>query len=164
MKTAARKSRFDSLQQEAYLSLWRTYDRLKSLEDELFAEFDLSAQQYNALRLLELIHPATMPTSALGNKLISRAPDMTRLLDRLEERGLVHRERRSENRRVVEVGISAAGLKLLAELATPVRDCHNRQLGHLAEKDLQQLVKLLQSVRFPHEQDDSAWHKEKSSQ
>lgn len=164
MKTAARKSRFDSLQQEAYLSLWRTYDRLKSLEDELFAEFDLSAQQYNALRLLELIHHETMPTSALGNKLISRAPDMTRLLDRLEERGLVHRERRAENRRVVEVGITAAGLKLLNELATPVRECHNRQLGHLPEKDLQQLVKLLQAVRFPHEQDDSVWHKEKLPQ
>src|SRR5262249_39740112 len=100
---AVRKSRFDTLQQEAYLSLWRTYDRLKSLEDAMFAEFDLSAQQYNSLRLLEAVHPATMPTSALGNKLISRAPDMTRLLDRLEERGLVRRERRSDNRRVVEV-------------------------------------------------------------
>ena len=85
MKAAIRKTRFDSLQQEAYLSLWRTYDRLKSLEDELFAEFDLSAQQYNSLRLLEAVQPGTMPTSALGNKLISRAPDMTRLLDRLED-------------------------------------------------------------------------------
>ena len=100
------------------MSLWRTYDRLKSLEDELFAEFDLSAQQYNSLRLLEAVHPATMPTSALGNRLISRAlDDMTRLLDRLEERQLVHRERRSDNRRVVEVGITANGLRLLEQLA-----------------------------------------------
>ena len=161
--TAARKSRFDSLQQEAYLSLWRTYDRLKSLEDELFAEFDLSAQQYNALRLLEAIHPGTMPTSALGNKLISRAPDMTRLLDRLEIRELIHRERRSENRRVVEVGITAAGLRLLTDLAASVRECHNRQLGHLPEKDLKQLVKLLHAVRFPHEDENSVWRREKSS-
>lgn len=160
MKAAARKSRFDSLQQEAYLSLWRTYDRLKSLEDEMFVEFDLSAQQYNSLRLLEAVHPGTMPTSALGNKLISRAPDMTRLLDRLEERDLVHRERRSENRRVVEVGITPAGLQLLEALATAVRDCHHRQLGHLPEKDLKQLVELLQAVRFPHEEVGSVWRQE----
>lgn len=157
MKTTARKSRFDSLQQEAYLSLWRTYDRLKSLEDELFAEFDLSAQQYNSLRLLRAVHPGTMPTSALGNRLISRAPDMTRLLDRLEERQLVHRERRSDNRRVVEVGITASGLQLLEKLAPAVRDCHNRQLGHVSEKDLKQLLELLDLVRFPHEQDDGHW-------
>jgi DNA-binding MarR family transcriptional regulator len=160
MKSAPARSRFDSLQQEAYLSLWRTYDRLKSLEDDLFAEFDLSAQQYNALRLLEAVHPGTMPTSALGNKLISRAPDMTRLLDRLEERDLVHRERRSENRRVVEVGVTRTGLQLLEKLAVQVRDCHRRQLGHLSEKDLKQLVDLLHSVRVPHEEVGSVWRRE----
>lgn len=159
VKTTARKSRFDSLQQEAYLSLWRTYDRLKSIEDELFTEFDLSAQQYNSLRLLQSVHPATMPTSALGNKLISRAPDMTRLLDRLEERGLVHRERRSENRRVVEIGITPAGNQLLEKMAAKVRDCHHRQLGHLSEKELKQFVELLSVVRSPHEDVDSVWRR-----
>jgi DNA-binding MarR family transcriptional regulator len=163
VKVTARKSRFDSLQQEAYLSLWRTYDRLKSLEDEMFAEFDLSAQQYNSLRLLEAVHPGTMPTSALGNKLISRAPDMTRLLDRLEERELVHRERRSENRRVVEVGITPSGLKLLRQLASAVQECHHRQLGHLSEKEIKQLLELLHSIRVPHEEDGSIWGREKDS-
>ena len=163
MKTTARKPRFDSLQQEAYLSLWRTYDRLKSLEDELFAEFDLSAQQYNSLRLLEAVHPGTMPTSALGNRLISRAPDMTRLLDRLEERQLVHRERRSDNRRVVEIGITAAGLQLLEQLMPTVRECHNKQLGHLSEKELKQLLELLHAVRLPHEDEDSLWRLGKSN-
>ena len=61
-----RGGKFDSLEQEAYLSLWRTYDRLKTLEDELFGRYDLSAQQYNALRLLRSAHPNTMPTLALG--------------------------------------------------------------------------------------------------
>ncbi len=161
MTVTATKSRFDSLQQEAYLSLWRTYDRLKSLEDDLFVEFDLSAQQYNALRLLEAVHPGTMPTSALGNKLISRAPDMTRLLDRLEERTLVHRERRTDNRRVVEVGIAQSGRQLLEQLAVSVRDCHSRQLGHLSENELKQLVELLYSVRFPHEVEGSIWRQQK---
>lgn len=155
----ARAARFDSLQQEAYLSLWRTYDRLKAIEDELFSKFDLSAQQYNALRLLQAAHPGTMPTLTLGARLISRAPDMTRMLDRLEERGLVHRERRPENRRVVEVGISPAGLQLLNELSPSVQDCHQRQLGHVASRDLKQLVDLLQAVRRPHEDPDQSWPK-----
>lgn len=159
MKAAASKSRFDTLQQEAYLSLWRTYDRLKSVEDEMFAQFELSAQQYNSLRLLEAVHPSTMPTSALGNKLISRAPDMTRLLDRLEERGLVHRERRSDNRRVVEVGITSEGLQLLGEMSNAVRECHQRQLGHLSEKDLKRLLDLLHGARFPHEEETSSWRR-----
>lgn len=154
-----RAPRFDSLYQQAYLSLWRTYDRLKALEDEMFAQFDLSAQQYNALRLLEAANPGTVPTLTLGTRLISRAPDMTRMLDRLEERGLVHRERRPENRRVVEVGITPAGLKLLAQLSDAVQDCHKRQLGHLPARDLKQLVELLQSVRQPHEEVGSSWRK-----
>lgn len=154
-----RAPKFDSLHQEVYLNLWRTYDRLKAIEDELFSQFDLSAQQYNALRLLQAAHPVTMPTLTLGARLISRAPDMTRMLDRLEERGLVCRERRPENRRVVEIGITPAGLKLLDDLSGAVQDCHKRQLGHLSAKDLKQLVELLQSVRRPHEEDGSLWRK-----
>ena len=160
---AARKPRFDSLYQEAYLNLWRTYDRLKVVEDELFVQFDLSAQQYNALRLLEAAHPGTMPTLALGTKLISRAPDMTRMLDRLEQRKLVHRERKIENRRVVEVGISPAGLELLDELSTLVREGNKRQLGHLTARDLKQLIELLQAARNPHEVQGSRWHRKDKS-
>ena len=154
----ARQTRFDSLQQEAYLNLWRTYDRLKVVEDELFAQFDLSAQQYNALRLLETVHPDSMPTLALGQRLISRAPDMTRMLDRLEERSLVRRERRPENRRVVEVAIAPAGRQLLEELSLQVRDGHKRQLGHLTAQKLKQLIELLQLARNPHEEVGSRWH------
>lgn len=157
--TSVRQARFDSLHQEAYLNLWRTYDRLKAIEDELFSIHDLSAQQYNALRLLAAAQPGTMRTLTLGTRLISRAPDMTRMLDRLEDRGLVHRERRPENRRVVEVGITDAGLKLLKDLADAVRDCHQKQLGHMSAKSLKQLVDLLESVRHPHEDVDSLWRK-----
>lgn len=160
MASGATSSRFDSLQQEVYLSLWRTYDRLKSLEDDLFSRFDLSAQQYNTLRLLEAVHPTTISTSALGNKLISRAPDMTRLLDRLEERSLVQRERRSDNRRVVEVGITEAGIQLLQQLSESVRECHSRQVGHLTENELNQILDLLHKVRFPHEIEGSIWRRD----
>src|SRR6516164_11104664 len=116
--------RFDSLEQEAFLSLWRIYDRLRALEDELFGRHDLTAQQYNALRLLRARHPDKVPTLALAARLVSRAPDITRLLDRLEESGLVERARLPDNRRVVYVGITRAGLSLLARLSLEVRACH----------------------------------------
>lgn len=154
--TDSKIQRFDSLEQETFLNLWRTYDRLKAFEERLFSQFDLSAQQYNALRLLRAASPETIPTLALGGKLISRAPDMTRLLDRLDERGLVRRERRSGNRRVVEVGITDAGLRLLDGLSDEVRKCHQKQLGHLKPEQLHQLIALLQDAREPHEDTSAA--------
>lgn len=156
--TAEKKTkRFDSLEQEAYLNLWRTYDRLRALEDELFDQFELTSQQYNALRLLEARHPATLPTLAVAARLISRAPDITRMLDKLEARGWIERIRKPENRRVVEVAISAAGLELLARIAGPLRACHRRQLGHLNEAQLQRLIELLRKARSPHEEPAGPW-------
>ena len=149
--------RFDSLEQEAFLSLWRTYDRLRALEEELFSRFDLTPQQYNALRLLRGEHPNPIRTLDLAARLVSRAPDITRLLDKLAERGLIERDRPADNRRVVRIGITEAGLALLRDLRAPLRACHARQLGHLSEKQLHDLIDLLGAVRAPHEDDSSSW-------
>lgn len=149
--------RFDSPEQEAFLGLWRTYDRLRALEDELFSGYGLTSQQYNALRLLRGEHPEKVATLDLGTRLVSRAPDITRLLDKLEQRGLVTRDRPVENRRVVHVGITEAGLALLDELAEPLRECHARQLGHLSRKELNGLIALLRAARLPHEDASSSW-------
>jgi DNA-binding MarR family transcriptional regulator len=149
--------RFDSLEQEVFLNLWRTYDRLRALEDELFGRYELTPQQYNVLRLLRAERPDTVPTLALANRLVSRAPDITRMLDKLEERGLVTRERRADNRRVVRVGITERGLALLGQIAGPLRACHARQLGHLPPTDLEQLGALLRAARAPHEDQASTW-------
>ena len=153
----AKSRRFDSPEQEAYLNLWRTYDRLRALEDELFGRHDLTAQQYNALRLLRGRHPDKLPTLALAARLVSRAPDITRLLDRLEERGLVERARPPENRRVVEVGLTESGLALLAALDAEVRACNAAMLGHLSRADLRTLTDLLHKARRPHEPPDGDW-------
>jgi DNA-binding MarR family transcriptional regulator len=155
---AVRPRRFDSPEQEVYLNLWRTYDRLRALEDELFARHGLTAQQYNALRLLKAAHPSKVPTLHIASRLISRAPDITRLLDRLAERGLVERERPAANRRVVMVGITEAGKRLLAEIGPEVRDCHTRQLGHLDAGEMRTLVELLKKARGPHEVPEGNWH------
>ena len=134
--------RFDSLEQEVFLNLWRTYDRLRALEDELFGRYELTPQQYNLLRLLRAQHPQTIPTLTLGERLVSRAPDITRMLDKLERRGLIVRQRPRDNRRVVKVGIANAGLALLREIAEPLRECHAQQLGHLSAAELKRLVAL----------------------
>src|SRR2546430_13074695 len=98
--------RFDSPEQEAFLSLWRTYDRLRALEDELFARYDLTPQQYNALRLLAAAQPGKLRTLDLAGRLVSRAADITRLLDKLEQRGLIDRHRPADNRRIVFIRLT----------------------------------------------------------
>ncbi|MBI1915120.1 MAG: MarR family transcriptional regulator [Planctomycetes bacterium] len=160
----SREQRFDSLEQEAFLNLWRTYDRMRAIEQDLFGRYDLTPQQYNALRLLRAARqrlggkwPGRLATLDLASRLVSRAPDITRLLDPLERRGLVERDRPAHNRRVVCVGITEAGLDLLRELGEQVRACHARQFGHLSEKELRDLIVLLRAARRPHEEPDSAW-------
>ena len=96
--------------------------------------------------------PWTLPADS-----ISRAPDITRLLDKLERRGFIDRDRPAANRRIVCVGITETGLALLRELRQPLRDCHERQLGHLSRKELDGLNVLLRSARLPHEDASSDW-------
>jgi len=159
MSTPPRRglAKFDSLPQEVFLGIWRTYDRLKSFEDELFATVDLTAQQYNVLRLLANVHPAAVATLDLAGRLVSRAPDITRMLDKLEQRGFIRRIRPPEDRRVVQVALEPPGLKLIDELQAPLRQCHERQLGHLSRTELKQLAGLLRTARSVHELEDSNW-------
>lgn len=149
---------FDSLEQEAYLQLWRTYDRLRELDERVFARHGLSAQQYNALRVLRAAAPRPLATSALGSRLVSRAPDMTRMLDKLEEQGLVRRRRSDENRRLVEVWITRTGAAVVDGLAAAVRQCGRDQLGHLDDKSLRAFIDLLKRARDPHDREVAdAW-------
>jgi DNA-binding MarR family transcriptional regulator len=155
--TPPRQRKFDSPAQEAFLNLWRTYDQLRVHEDTLFSRYELTAQQYNALRVLRGEQPTPVATLALAERLVTHAPDITRLLDKLEQRGLIQRARDAANRRIVQVSITPAGLELLAKLDEPVRQCHQQQLGHLSPEQLQTLVELLHLARAPHESADSSW-------
>lgn len=155
--TKRSRRRFDSPQQEAFLALWRTYDRLRAHEDELFARFELTPQQYNALRLLRAEHPSPLPTLVLAERLVSRAPDITRLLDKLEERKLIERVRPPENRRSVLVSLAEPGFALIEEIAGPLKACHAKQLGHMSAAELRLLIDLLHAARAPHEPEDSIW-------
>ncbi len=153
-----KKAGFDSLHQKVYLSLWRTYDRLRAMEDALFGEWNLTAQQYNVLRLLEARYPEPIPTLQLSAKLISRAPDITRMLDKLESQHWIRRERSLEDRRAVLVALTDKGMDLVKKLAEPVKRMHEAQLGHLSGEEMRSLVALLQAARGPHEPDGSDWN------
>jgi len=142
---------FDSLEQEAYLQLWRTYDRLREIDERVFQRHAITAQQYNALRILKSVRPGALSTSALGARLVSRAADMTRLLDRLEAQGFVSRKRCAENRRVVYASITAGGVAVVNKLATDVKRLGKAQLGHLDRRTLRTLIDMLQQAREPHE-------------
>lgn len=156
MTTASIK--FDSATQETYLNLWRSYDRLRAIEDQLFSRWDLTAQQYNVLRLLESSTEQAVPTLSLASRLVSRAPDITRMIDRLEKRGWIRRERSENDRRTVMVSITTVGRELLASIAEPLSECHQEQLGHMTEQELETLTGLLCKARRPHESAESRWN------
>lgn len=151
------KLRFDSLRQELYLNLWRTYDRLRELEDALFSRYELNSLQYNVLRLLKAAQPSAVATLAIAERLVSRAPDITRLLDRMVQQGLIQRVRSEEDRRQVLARITPVGLDLLHTIAEPLRQCHQQQLGHLTDSEAEQLILMLQAARLPHEVLGSVW-------
>jgi DNA-binding MarR family transcriptional regulator len=148
---------FDSTEQRVFLHLWRAYDLLKAVEDECLATFEVTAQQYNVLRILKSVAPDGLPTMQLGQRMISRGPDMTRMLDRLEARALIKRERQQANRRVVEAWITAAGSKLLDRMQQQILAMHHKQVGHLSQSQQQQLIRLLRIVRQPHEDASCNW-------
>lgn len=138
---------FTSREQEAYLSVLRTADALEASVEARLKAFGLTGTQYNTLRILRGAGAEGLPCSEVGERMITRDPDITRLLDRLQRRGLVERTRGKRDRRVVYGKITAAGLKLLHELDEPI-ERHNREmLRHVGQGKLSQLIDLLELVR-----------------
>src|ERR1700704_3192580 len=138
---------FSSREQEAYLSLLRTADALESQVEDKLKEFGLTGTQYSALRILRGAGREGIPFSEIGERMITRDPDVTRLLDRLEKRDLVERTRSKQDRRVVCGKITAAGLKLLREMDAPLEKHGREVLRHVGQEKLKELIDLLELVR-----------------
>ena len=138
---------FATIEQEVFVNAQRTADWLMRDLEEVLKDIHLSPTQYNVLRILRSAGTGGMACHEIGQRMITRDPDMTRLLDRLEDRELISRSRERLDRRVIRVRISTDGLKLLKELDDPVRTMHRRQLSHLGEKRLRLLVRLLEMAR-----------------
>ena len=135
-----------SREEAAFLDLLRTTDLLSRGPAQLLKAEDLSSTQYNVLRILRGA-VSGLTCSEIANRMITRDPDITRLLDRLERRSLISRCRETKDRRAVLVRITAEGTALLARLDEPVQEVHRKQLGHLGQKRLRELSELLAACR-----------------
>ena len=130
----------------AYLELLRSTDMLSRPLALVLKPEDLSSTQYNVLRILRGA-PDGLPCGEIGSRMITRDPDITRLLDRLEKRALISRSRESKDRRMVMARITPQGLKLLGRLDEPVQETHRKQLGHLGRERLNKLTELLHAAQ-----------------
>ncbi|MBI1319273.1 MAG: MarR family transcriptional regulator [Candidatus Hydrogenedens sp.] len=138
---------FESLETEAVLSLVVLAQDLSDESMPLLKEADLSGPQYNVLRILRGAGKDGLMCSDISKRMVHRVPDVTRLLDRLEARGYVERERDAADRRVVVARITPSGLHAIAPLDNALKDLHHKQLAHLGEKRLRQLISLLDAAR-----------------
>lgn len=138
---------FGSPEQEAMLSIARTAAVLDHGTAEALKPYGLTPTQYNALRILRGSEPEGLCRNEVRDRLVARVPDTTRLLDRLGDMGLVVREREGDDRRFVRSRITRKGLDLLRSLDDVMVALHRRQLGHLGDRKLGLLVRLLGEAR-----------------
>src|SRR5229473_7915294 len=142
MRRNMTKRRSGSGEEAAFVDLWRTCDLLSRGLAQILKPEDTWPTQYNVLRILRG-SPEGLPCGEIASRMITRDPDVTRLLDRLEKRALISRRREARDRRTVMARITAGGLKLLTRLDEPVQTAHRKQLGHLGRERLRALTELL---------------------
>jgi DNA-binding MarR family transcriptional regulator len=135
-----------NLLQQAFVSVMQARERLYSGLAELLKSYHLTEQQYNVLRIIRGAGPNGLPCLQIGHRMINRLPDITRLLDRLEKRGLVTRARSANDRRVVVATLTEEGVKLLKSLDGPVIKTHLSQFAGLTQSELVDIVRLMDGI------------------
>ena len=141
-----KKGPFDSLEQEAMLSILRTSDLLENRLARLLREYDLTPSQYNAMRIMRG-EGEPMPCLEVAQRMIQVAPAITRVVDQLVGRGLINKQQSSEDRRVFLVELTASGTRLLKKLDEPILSLHRSLLGHVSKSDLKTLNGILEIAR-----------------
>jgi DNA-binding MarR family transcriptional regulator len=147
MREIKQERPFASIEEEVFLNLQRTADALMRRVAEALKRSDLTPTQYNALRIVRGAGETGLPCGEVSERMVTRDPDVTRLLDRMEKRGLVARGRDGRDRRVVTVRITGAGAALLAAVDPELTKLLNAALGHLDRKRLEALNALLEAAR-----------------
>lgn len=138
---------FRGVRHEASLSIQRTAAVLEHAFETWLKPSGITGTQYNVLRILRGAGAEGLCRSEIRERMVRRVPDVTRLLDRLEEQGLIGRARGGTDRRYVTTRITRSGLKILAELDGAVDEFHQQEFGHMADGRLQVLIELLAEVR-----------------
>jgi DNA-binding MarR family transcriptional regulator len=136
-----------SAEERIFITLLKVADALGQEAEQLTRTAKLTGTQYNVLRILRGAEPEGLACRAIGDRMITHDPDITRLLDRVEKRGLITRERQKDDRRVVKTRITPQGLALLKPLDQPMRDLHKRQFRRMAGTRLKALHDLLEEIR-----------------
>ncbi|MBI4472236.1 MAG: MarR family transcriptional regulator [Acidobacteria bacterium] len=132
---------------QAFIQILQTAEALMNEVSAVLKPAGLTPTQYNVLRILRGAHPEPVTCGQVAERMITKDPDITRLMDRMESRNLIVRERDTRDRRHVTIGITDAGLKLLRDLDEPISNLHRRQFGRLQSEDLKSLIGLLETVR-----------------
>ena len=138
---------FRNIREEAILNIWRTGDVLAARLEDLLQTRDLSRTQYNALRILRGAGRDGLPCGEVAARMLTRGPDVTRMLDRLSRRGLARRGRVREDRRIILARITPRGMELLTELDAPVAKLIDEITGHIKESQFGTLIKILERLR-----------------
>jgi len=138
---------FSSVEEEAFLNLLRTADCLQRAFHLKTRTWGVTSTQYNVLRILRGAQPHGLTCSAIGSRMITSEPDITRLLTRLKSLKLIRQQRDTHDRRVVWTQITAAGLELLREMDPVIQQIPGELLGHLDGSELEELVRLLEVAR-----------------
>jgi DNA-binding MarR family transcriptional regulator len=138
---------FRSKRQEAALGLLRTADLIRRIVGDALEPYGVTMQQYNVLRILRGAGDQPMPTLEIAERMIEQTPGVTRLLDRIEAKGWVLRKRCTEDRRQVLCSITAAGLDLLRRIDAPMSSLDDAVLGALSDKQVDDLIRLLDEAR-----------------
>ncbi len=138
---------YKSVAQEAHISIARTAAVLSHAFEETLKPFGITATQYNVLRILRGAGPDGLCRNEIRDRMVTPVPDVTRLLDRLEDMGLITRARGVDDRRHMTARITKDGLRLLDKVDQPVVESHERLLGHVSERDLRTLLTVLAKVR-----------------
>ncbi|MCH8333038.1 MarR family transcriptional regulator [Candidatus Sumerlaeota bacterium] len=138
---------FVSKRQEALLALQRTTDLVSRPVEKIFSRWKLTPEQYNVLRILRGAEPDGLPTLEIGRRMITRASNVTRIIDRLEIKRYVTRHRESGDRRVVRIRITSQGLQLLSKMQSAVDSNTEQAMGGVSETEAARLVLLLERVR-----------------
>ena len=146
-KQLKQRKPFGSLGEAAYLAIQVIADEQRAKFNALFKSRDLTGAQYNVLRILRGAGTDGLSCREIGERMINRESDVTRMLDRLEGRGLITRERQTDDRRVVLAFITEVGLDLLKELDGPVNDLHRSLMGHMSDKEIESLLRSLGKAR-----------------
>ena len=131
---------------ELHIALVRLASRLADEFSALLKPVDLSLSQYNVLRILRGAGPEGATCGHVAERMIQRDPDVTRLRDRLEQRGLVAGRRDATDRRIVRTRITEAGLELLAALDAPIDELHDRHAGHMTDRQVAELRRLIEQI------------------